>query len=258
MKKILSIAGLDPSGGAGLLADIRTSEAFGLYPLGVVSALTIQNTKGVFGVEAVDAKIVKAQILSLLEDIKIDSVKIGLIPNREVAKAIEEGLGDFKGAVVLDTPLISSSGFEMVDEECIDALESLFKISTLITPNFKEAERFAGFEIDSLEDIKRAALGLKEIGANAVLITGGDFKKGAVDVFYDGEFKILSKSKIETKNTHGTGCILSSAIASLLANGSDLKTSVKEAKEFVYGAIKDGFGIGDGAGVLNIRSKYAR
>ena len=258
MKKILSIAGLDPSAGAGLLADIRTFEAYGLYPLGVVSALTVQNTKGVFGVEAVDAKIVKEQILSLLEDIKIDSVKIGLIPNKEVAKAVEEGLGDFKGVVVLDTPLISSSGFKMVDEECIEALKSLFKISTLITPNFKEAERFAGFEINSLEDIKRAALRLREMGANAVLITGGDFKDGAVDVLYDGEFEIFKKERIDSPNTHGTGCIFSSAIASCLLEEKNLANCVREAKEFVYDAIRDGFGIGNGAGVLNIRSKYAR
>ena len=258
MKKILSIAGLDPSGGAGVLADIRTFEAFGLYPLGVVSALTIQNTKGVFGVKAVDSKIVKEQILSLLEDIEIDSIKIGLIPNKEVAKAIEKGLRDFKGVVVLDTPLISSSGFDMVEEGCIDALKRLFRLSTLITPNIKEAEIFVGFDIKSLEDIKRAALRLQELGANAVLITGGDFKDGAVDVLYDGEFEIFKKERLDSPNTHGTGCVFSSAIASCLSEKKSLSDCVKEAKEFVYDAIRDGFGIGAGAGVLNIRSKNAR
>ncbi|MCQ2326099.1 MAG: bifunctional hydroxymethylpyrimidine kinase/phosphomethylpyrimidine kinase [Bacteroidales bacterium] len=257
---VLSIAGSDSCGGAGIQADIKTISALGLYACSCVTATTAQNTQEVKAVQATNADILSSQIDAVLEDFEIKAIKTGMIYTPENVLAIKESLmkNQYKNPLVLDPVLIATSGGKLAKEELLPCMErELFPLATLITPNLKEAEAIVGFKVEDTEEMQRAgAYIIEQFGAKNVLIKGGHLNGNEmIDVLVkeDGEVKMFSNEKIETKNTHGTGCTLSSAIACYLAMNIDVTVSVLNAKRYVSEAIynaKD-LELGKGNGSLN-------
>lgn len=254
MKKVLSIAGSDCSGGAGIQADIKTITAHKIYAMSVITALTAQNTLGVTGVFEATPEFVGMQIDAVFTDIIPDAVKIGMVSNAEIIRTISERLIYYKAMnIVVDPVMISTSGSKLLNDDAIEALRSkLLTIADVITPNIPEAESLCGFPIHTLEDMQKAA---KLISLNlkaAVLIKGGHFKDNADDLLLEnGNIHLFRSAKIANPNTHGTGCTLSSAIACNLAEGYEMKESIQNAKNYVSGALKDGLDLGKGSGPLN-------
>lgn len=255
MKKVLTIAGSDCSGGAGVQADIKTITAHKLYALSVITALTAQNTMGVYGVSDVAPEFVEAQMRACFEDIVPDAVKIGMISNAQIASCIAGLLSDLGAKnIVLDPVMVATSGGKLIQTDAIAVLkEELFSLSTIITPNINEAQVLVDGKIEDIEDMQQAARELGEKYNTAVLIKGGHLgENDATDVlFYEGNFSVFSANKISTKNTHGTGCTLSSAIACNLANGKDLVQAVQNAKNFVATALKSDIKVGHGCGAID-------
>lgn len=254
MKKVLSIAGSDCSGGAGIQADLKTFMAHKLYGMSVITALTAQNTMGVNGVLEATPEFVGMQIDAIFADIMPDAVKIGMVSNIDIIKIIAERLDYYKAKnIVVDPVMISTSGSKLLKDDAIEVLKSkLLPIADIITPNIPEAESLYGFSIHTEEDMVLAA---KQISVNlkgAVLIKGGHFKDNANDLLFEnGNIHLFYSPKIANPNTHGTGCTLSSAIACNLAQGYDMKTSIQNAKNYITGALKDNLNIGNGSGPLN-------
>ena len=252
---VLTIAGFDPSGGAGVLADIKTFSAFGCYGLAVVTSLTFQNTRQVLGALNQNAKTVRQQIAPLFDDFEISAIKTGMLPTAEV---IWEVAGIIRAnavpIVVIDPALKSTSGFDLVDDLAVGALTSeLFPLASLVTPNIAEAQRISGADIEDQLQIERAAETILRMGAGAVLITGGDANSGlSTDLLRDVQgAAVFSTQRIRSKETHGTGCTLASALACLLARGRSLRESVSIAKDYVAQAILSAPGVGHGNGPLN-------
>ncbi len=254
IKKVLSIAGVDPSGGAGIDADLKTFTAHKKYGMTVITAITAQNTLSVDMVEEVSPECVKAQIKSVFEDIRPDSVKIGMVSNIEIIKTISEGLGKYHAEnVVVDPVMVATSGAKLIDDDAVSALKKyLFPRATIITPNIPEAEILSGMSIKNQDDMIEAAEKIGDENGFAVLVKGGHLINDATDILYiDGKINVISEKRIETTNTHGTGCTLSSAIASNLADGYSLYDSVKLAKKYLAGALKNDIDLGSGSGPLN-------
>ncbi|NPA73338.1 MAG: bifunctional hydroxymethylpyrimidine kinase/phosphomethylpyrimidine kinase [Epsilonproteobacteria bacterium] len=247
MKKVLSIAGFDPTTGAGVQADVKTILDLGGYPLGVSTSITVQNSKKVYAKEDISPKTVKEQIEAILSDIDVDAVKIGMLGNKENIKHISKSIKDIKAPIVLDPVMISTSGCRLLDKDAIKVLKKrLLPICDLVTPNIYEASFLSGIEISSLKDMKKAAKRLTKTGAKAVLLKGGHLKgEFAVDILYkDGKFTTFKSKKIdEQKSYHGTGCVLSTAIAFYLAKGFGMKKAVKKAKKYIDKSIKKSFQI---------------
>ena len=257
MKTVLSIAGSDPSSGAGIQEDLKTFQRFNVWGLTVITSLTAQNTKGVKESIPVDSNFVYKQIETLATDIKIDAVKIGMLLTEDNVLAVYQAIKEFKlKNIVLDTVLKSKNGKELLSKRGIEILkEYLIPSVDLITPNILEAELLTGKNIKNVDDMKKACLSLKEVGAKNILIKGGHLTNSnfAIDVLYTkNKFYEFSYPYIENKHPKGTGCTLSSAIASSLAKGFDIKNSVEIAKIFISGAIKTSFNIGKGYPVLNL------
>lgn len=267
-KNVLTIAGSDSSGGAGIQADLKAFSANGVYGMSVVTSVTAQNSLGVVKVENVSADMVRSQIDSLFSDIRIDAIKIGMIPNREVAEQIAESLNFWKAGfksndsgeimsfpeIVLDPVMISSSGKPLMSEEARKiVVEEIFPLCSLITPNIPEAESLTGIKINSEESLRRAAEKLIEMGPEYVLIKGGHLEgKYSIDTIYDGsKFSELKTERVEGVSPHGTGCTLSSAIAANLAKGMTMEDSIKKAKEYITYCIESSFKIGEGDYFLN-------
>lgn len=262
----LSIAGLDPSGGAGVLADVRTFAAFGCFPAAAITSVTFQNTEGVFGSVSQSPENVRRQILPVFDDYEVAAVKTGMLPDAGVINAVADIVIDRQvGKLVVDPVVRSTSGFDLIDDAALDSLiENLFPLAALVTPNLPEAERIAGFSIKSVEDISRAAGKMRDLGARNVLIKGGhipgeetgEFRietRKAIDFLFLGEDLLtLEAEYIETDATHGTGCVLSSAIAARLATGSDIENAVRSAKSFVNKAIRSAPLVGKGHSPINI------
>ena len=254
MKKVLTIAGSDSSGGAGIQADIKTITAHKLYAMSAITALTAQNTTGVYGVLDADADFVKNQIDCIFTDIRPDSVKIGMVSNSDIINAIANKLIEYKAEnIVVDPVMVATSGSKLISDEAKDTLiNRLLPLGTIITPNIPEAEVLSGMSIKSDEDMIKAA---KEISKNidsAILIKGGHYDKNANDLLYDnGEIFWFKGDRVDTNNTHGTGCTLSSAIACNLAMGYSKEESIKNAKDYITGALKAGLDLGKGSGPLN-------
>ena len=248
----LTIAGSDSSGGAGIQADIKTFSANGVYGMSIITAITAQNTQGVFGIMDVTPEIIEKQIDVIFNDIEVGAIKIGMVSKIESIKAISNALGRVEKLpqIVLDPVMISKSGFKLLSDDAKNTLiEKLIPISTLITPNLPEAEELLGREILTIEDMKKAACDLKKLGAKNVLIKGGHLEGEATDILYDGEnFTLFNEERINTKHTHGTGCTLSSAITANLSKGMNIVDSVRGGKEYITGAIKNGFELGKGVG----------
>lgn len=250
---ILTIAGFDPSGGAGIVADLKTFAAHGCYGVAAITALTIQNTQGVSSVHPVAPGVLKESVNSLLADGRVKAIKIGMLANRANAEMVREIL-DSNAALpsVLDPIVRSSSGMELVDAAGLEVLrEHLLGRVTVITPNGDEAAALTGLKVDSLEEMKVAAHKLMEMGARAVVVTGGSLDK-AIDVYFDGvQIENFAADRVKPDNTHGTGCTFSSAIAANLALGRQLRDAVMLAKAYVTEAIRKAYAVGPGRFPLN-------
>ncbi|WP_449539653.1 bifunctional hydroxymethylpyrimidine kinase/phosphomethylpyrimidine kinase [Ferdinandcohnia sp. Marseille-Q9671] len=254
MKKVLTIAGSDCSGGAGIQADIKTITAHKMYAMSAITALTAQNTTGVFGVVDSTPEFVGQQLDSIMTDIFPDSVKIGMVSSPKIIHKIVEKLEEYKPMnIVVDPVMISTSGSRLLSESAMDALiTSLFPLATIITPNLHEAEALCGFEILTKEDMQKAAVKLAETYKGAILIKGGHLQETADDLLYTkGEYTWFPGARINNPNTHGTGCTLSSAIACNLAKGLDIGTSIDGAKRYITGALEANLDLGKGSGPLN-------
>lgn len=250
MKKVLTIAGSDSCGGAGIQADIKTMDALGVYGMSVICAVTAQNTLGVSAVQEIEPGVVRAQLKAVFQDIPVDGVKIGMVSSSQIICTIREELQYFQAKnIVLDPVMVSKSGYFLLQQEAVEALKGLIAIADLVTPNIPEAEVLTGMTIKTLDDMKAAAREIQKLGPAHVLIKGGHRADDANDVLLSGDkFSILPGAKIVTANTHGTGCTLSSAIASLLARGHTIEEAVRAAKTYLTEAIRNSFSIGQGVG----------
>jgi hydroxymethylpyrimidine/phosphomethylpyrimidine kinase len=254
MKTVLTIAGSDSCGGAGIQADLKTFSALGAYGMSVITAVTAQNTMGVLNVSELDVDIIRDQINCLYDDIKIDAVKVGMVSSIEIIDVIGECLQKNRAVrIVVDPVMVSKSGYHLLREEARDELvKVLFPLAEVVTPNLYEAELLTGDKIENIEQMESAALKIHGMAGVKVIVKGGHLTGDAVDVVYDGEnFSYLKGTRIMTKNTHGTGCTFSSAIAALLARGYPLPEAARLAKEYINGAIDHSFELGRGVGPTN-------
>jgi hydroxymethylpyrimidine/phosphomethylpyrimidine kinase len=254
MKTILSIAGSDCSGGAGIQADLKTFSAHGLFGMSVIVSVVAENTSRVIDIQDITPDMVKKQIDAVFEDIGADAVKIGMLSGEECMKAVAEKLLEYKAQnIIADPVMYAKNGCPLMDPESVGALiEQIIPIADLLTPNIPEAERIAGIEIENTNDMKEAAVKISRMGSKNVLIKGGHLAGEALDILYDGkDFYYFNAERINTKNTHGTGCTYSSAIASNLALGMNMEHAVRKAKEYVTTAIRHSLNIGKGHGPTN-------
>jgi len=253
--KILIIAGSDSSGGAGIQADIKTVTSLGSYAMTAVTAITSQNTTGVTSVVPISPKEIEKQIIFTSKDIKPDSIKIGMLHSSEVIISVIKALRKIKsGKIILDPVMVAKGGFKLINERAIKTLKTkLIKKAFLITPNIPEAEVLTKIKIKNIEDMIYAANILLELGVKNVLIKGGHLKsKNMSDVFLNKkELKIFKNKKIKTKNTHGTGCTLSSAIATFFACGKSLNKSCELGIKYVNQSIRSNLNYGKGHGPIN-------
>ena len=253
MVTALSIAGSDSSGGAGIQADIKTMTMNGVYAMSAITALTAQNTTGVMGIQESTAEFLKEQIDAVFVDIFPDAVKIGMVSSPELIKVIAERL-KFYGAknVVVDPVMVSTSGFSLISQEAVTALkDTLLPLAALVTPNIPETKVLTGMSVCTKEDMILAAKQISETYNCAVLVKGGHSINDANDLLYNnGDYHWFEGKRINNPNTHGTGCTLSSAIASNLAKGFDLVQAVSRAKDYVSGALEAMLNLGHGCGPL--------
>jgi hydroxymethylpyrimidine/phosphomethylpyrimidine kinase len=251
MKKALTIAGSDCSGGAGIQADLKTFSAHGIFGMSVIVSVVAENTSRVIGVENISPDMVKKQIDAVYEDIGTDAVKIGMLSTGFLMEAVAEKLDAYRPAnVVIDPVMYAKNGAALMEEDAIGALiKYIVPRASLLTPNIPEAEKISGVKIVSAADMVRAAEIILGMGCAGVLVKGGHLTGDAEDLLYDGrEERRFSSPRIETKNTHGTGCTLSSAIAANLALGFPIGEAVERAKRYVTVAIEHALSIGKGHG----------
>lgn len=254
MKKVLTIAGSDCSGGAGIQADIKTITAHGEYALSVITALTAQNTTGVFGISECDPDFVRQQMDCVFTDIYPDSVKTGMVSSPQIISAISEKLTEYgMKNIVCDPVMVSTSGKKLISDDAYSALTGqLLPLARLITPNIPEAEVLSGMKICSLDDMKKAAEKIFSVMGSAVLVKGGHLVETANDLLFDGgNFFIFEGERVDNPNTHGTGCTLSSAIACGMANGLPLDECIRNAKAYITGALRSMLDLGKGSGPLD-------
>ncbi len=254
MKKLLTIAGSDSCGGAGIQADLKTFSAIGVFGMSVVTAVTAQNSQGVFAVEDISPDMIKKQIEVIFDDISVDGVKIGMVSKVETIKTIAKTLNKYSVEnLVMDPVMISKSGFHLLRPEAEKALiEYLLPITMMATPNLAEAEVITGLKVTTPKEMEKAAKEIHKMGPEYVLVTGGHLETEAMDVLYDGtDFTYYKSTKIITENTHGTGCTLSSAIAAYLGKGFSVTRAVSKAKDYITAAIKKSFPVGEGVGPVH-------
>jgi hydroxymethylpyrimidine/phosphomethylpyrimidine kinase len=252
---IMTIAGFDPSAGAGTLADIKTMSAFGCYGVAAITSLTFQNTQGVYGAAHQSKDVVAEQLTSLFDDFNIAAIKTGMLPTGEV---IAEVAGQIAARaipyLIVDPVVRSTSGYDLIDDQALKVLiEKLFPLATVVTPNAVEAQRITGIAIKDAHSMTHAAKKMLALGAKAVVIKGGDLvSEDAVDFLLDEEGSLVyTAKKIQSSNTHGTGCTLSSALACLLPLGYPLREALPIAKRYIVEAIRTAPNIGQGYGPLN-------
>lgn len=255
---VLTIAGSDSGGGAGIQADLKTFSALGCFGTSAITAITVQNTLGVTGIHSIPPEVVQAQIKAVLDDIKPRSIKIGMVHSAELVRAIAITLTDYRQiTVVLDPVMVATSGDKLMQDDTIAVLKkALFPLAEVVTPNLDEAQILAGIPIENLDDMKKAAQLILKTGCRSVLVKGGHLKGSKLyDVYQhqDGSEQVFESAAIATNNTHGTGCSLSSAIAAYLTQGLNLLQAISAAKTYVHQAIETGKDVktGEGNGPLN-------
>ena len=254
MTAVLSIAGSDCSGGAGIQADLKTFSAHGLYGMSVVVSVVAENTARVISCFDVSAANVDEQMLAVFEDIPPRAVKVGMLPSKALMSCVADGLSRFNAQnIVIDPVMFAKNGYPLMPTENAEFFAAkVLPLADILTPNIPEAEFLCGFKIKSEQDMEKAALALCEKGAKAVLVKGGHREDNANDVFFDGDtLQTLKSPRIDTKNTHGTGCTLSSAIAANLALGKDKFAAVQAAKDYVFNAVLYSLDLGKGCGPTN-------
>lgn len=254
MKKVLTIAGSDCSGGAGIQADIKTITAHKMYAMSVVTALTAQNTTGVYGIQAATPELVARQLDCVFSDIRPEAVKIGMVSNAAIIEVIADKLQQYQACnIILDPVMVSTSGSRLLDPHAAEVLRNrLMPLADLVTPNLPEAELLCGFSVVNQEDMLKAAREIAQGTGRAVLVKGGHCSGAANDLFYDDGGPVwFEGERIHNSNTHGTGCTLSSAIACNLAAGCSMAYSILNAKAYITGALRDGLDLGKGKGPLN-------
>src|SRR5262245_48644744 len=252
MRTALTIAGSDSSGGAGIQADLKTFAAFGLYGASAITAVTAQSTKGVEAIAPLSADLVSAQIEAVASDLAIDATKIGMLANAAIVEAVAAAIEELDlPLVVVDPVLVSTGGQRLLDDDGVRALcAELIPLARVVTPNIPEAEALSGKRIVTMADAREAARRIHDIGARAVIITGGHRTEGRgqiVDLFFDGHsFHESRVARVESTNTHGTGCTYASAVAASLALGRELPDAAVRAQQYVAGAIAHAPGLGHG------------
>lgn len=254
MNKVLTIAGSDCSGGAGIQADLKTMSAYGIYGMSVITALTAQNTTGVYGILDSTPEFVANQLNCIFEDIFPDAVKIGMVSKIELIEQVAERLDYYQAKnIVLDPVMVSTSGSRLLEEKAVRVLsERLMPLASLLTPNIPEAEILSAIEIKTDKDMETAAKVIGDRCRAAVLVKGGHQLNDANDVLYhNGEFRWFYGKRIDNPNTHGTGCTLSTAIACGLAAGKSAEDSIEQAKHYLSNALNDQLDLGKGSGPLN-------
>lgn len=253
MKTVLSIAGSDPSGGAGIQADLKTFAAFGVYGMAAVTLLTVQNTLGIKEVLVIHPDKIKAQILAVMEDIRPDAVKLGALGHAAAVHAVAETLKNYNGPIIADPVMVSKNGAPLLVKEAVEIYKKeILPLVYLVTPNLAEAAVLAGFPVESHRQMEDAARSIHALGARRVLVKGGHLKDGgADDLLFDGEVRtVFSSNKIQSIHTHGVGCTLASAIAAGIAAGKSLPEAVHSAKDFVIRGIENAPGLGKGQGPI--------
>ena len=265
MKTALSIAGSDSSGGAGIQADMKTMSAHGVYAMTAITALTAQNTTGVTGIFEVTPEFLSDQLDAVFTDIFPDAVKIGMVSSAALIRVIARKLTDYRARhIVVDPVMVATSGSKLIQDEAIDTLKhELLPLAELVTPNIPEAEILSGMEIRCPQDMEQAARAISETYRCAVLLKGGHDLNDANDLLYkDGMATWFRGRRIDNPNTHGTGCTLSSAIASNLACGMELEDAVRNAKAYISGALAAMLNLGKGRGPMNhlfdLKSSFIR
>lgn len=251
MKKALTIAGSDCSGGAGIQADLKTFAAHGVFGMSVITAVTAQNTMGVTAVQDILPEIIAKQIAAIFEDMGTDSVKVGMVSQPETIFTIASGLRKYEPLlVVVDPVMVSKSGYHLLQPEAESVLvKELLPLATVVTPNIPEAEVLVRRTIKTLADMEEAARAIHDMGPQNVLMKGGHRTDDATDILYDGHrFVRFEAPRVATKNTHGTGCTLSSAVAANLARGMSVEQAVTKAKEYITMAIQHALHFGKGVG----------
>ena len=254
IRKVLTIAGSDCSGGAGIQADIKTITAHKMYGMSVITALTAQNTTGVYGIEESSPEFVGQQIDCIFKDIRPDAVKIGMVSSSKIIEIIAEKLIEYKAEnIVVDPVMVSTSGSKLLNDEAMNALiTKLIPLARVITPNIPEAEALCDFEIKNEEDMIKAAKKISKNLKGSVLVKGGHLVNDAIDLLYEDEnINWFKAERIDNTNTHGTGCTLSSAIACNLADGKSLAESIENAKVYLTEALRVGLNLGEGSGPLD-------
>ncbi|HEX2190013.1 MAG TPA: bifunctional hydroxymethylpyrimidine kinase/phosphomethylpyrimidine kinase [Longimicrobiaceae bacterium] len=252
---VLSIAGSDSGGGAGIQADLKTFHAFGAFGTTAVTAVTVQNTRGVSGVHPIPTDVVRAQVRAVAEDLPPAACKTGMLATAELVRAVAEEIRDRAlPGYVLDPVMVATSGDRLLDADAEQTVASeLLPLAALVTPNLDEAAILAGFPVEDPAAMRRAAEALVERGARAALLKGGHLRAGdLVDVLFDGrEWHEWRRPRLHTTSTHGTGCTLSAAVAAGLAHGRPLRTAVEDALDYVQRAIREAPGLGSGHGPLD-------
>lgn len=251
MKKVLTIAGSDCSGGAGIQADLKTFSALGVFGMSVIVSVVAENTSRVIDIQNISPDMIKKQIDAVFEDIDVDAVKIGMLSTPQCMEAVAEKLKQYKPHnVVIDPVMYAKNGSPLMQPTSIDTLiKSIIPLADVLTPNIPEAEKIADMEIKSHNDMENAAKKIQSMGCKAVIIKGGHAVGDATDILYDGNKMYYYKaSRIDTKNTHGTGCTFSSAIGAYLGKGLGVENAVSKAKEYVTTAITHSLPIGKGYG----------
>lgn len=252
LPRCLTIAGSDSGGGAGIQADLKTFAALGVYGMSALTAITAQNTLGVQGVYELPADFVGLQIDSVVTDIGVDAVKTGMLANAEIIAVVAAKVREHRlPNLVVDPVMVAKSGDPLLRPDARDALIGLLlPLATVVTPNLHEARVLTGMEIETVEDMERAAVAIHRMGPRYVVVKGGHLRTGdCVDVLFDGEkFTHFPAPRVETKNTHGTGCTFASAIAAGLAKGLDVVEAIRQAREYITVALRYALDLGHGHG----------
>lgn len=255
MNIVMTIAGSDSGGGAGIQADLKTFQELGVFGTTAITALTAQNTLGVSGIFPATADFVEAQIAAVFEDFQVKAVKTGMLFSADIITAVAQSLHDKDVKLVVDPVMIAKGGASLLQQESIEALRTeLLPLATVLTPNIPEAEVLTNMKISTIEDVKTAAQQLLQLGVECVVMKGGHFQGiEATDhvYFQDGSTFTVSSARIHTKHTHGTGCTFSAAITAFLGKGYEIRDAIVEAKRFIQAAIEHPLNIGNGHGPTN-------